>query len=342
MDISLLFLASHVTMAMCCANCGKGGGDEVGHLRTCNSCKMVKYCNADCQKAHRPQHKRACKQRAAELLVEEELFNKPEKEPCPICMLQIPLEKAQYQSCCGKVLCEGCLWRPILQKDLHNQPMERIIQNAQRGALIDPRNNPCAFCRAPAHRTDEEFLEMLHKRVAVNDAEAIALLGGEYDAGMNLPRDQHKAIKLYHQAAKLGNANAHFNLGIHYTQGHVVARDEKRAYYHWAQAAIRGNEYARCNLGHIEERSGHMNRAMKHYMIAAAAGDDKALNPMLQGYKRGYVTKEEYGEALRAYQNAQEDMKSYDREIFTSMKAGDMTKVSSHIESIFRQKGWRG
>ena len=58
-----------------CAACGEGGDD----LKTCTACKMVKYCNATCQKAHRPQHKKECKKRAAELKREKE-----EEERSPI------------------------------------------------------------------------------------------------------------------------------------------------------------------------------------------------------------------------------------------------------------------
>ena len=46
---------------------------------------MVKYCNVTCQKAHRSQHKKECKKRAAELQVEA-LFNLPtRKEDCDVC-----------------------------------------------------------------------------------------------------------------------------------------------------------------------------------------------------------------------------------------------------------------
>jgi len=50
-----------------CANCGKGE-EESDNLKTCTACKLVKYCNRDCQIAHRSQHKKACKKRAAELI----------------------------------------------------------------------------------------------------------------------------------------------------------------------------------------------------------------------------------------------------------------------------------
>ena len=39
-----------------CACCGKEGSDG---LKACMACKMVKYCNRDCQIAHRPQHKKS-------------------------------------------------------------------------------------------------------------------------------------------------------------------------------------------------------------------------------------------------------------------------------------------
>ena len=41
-----------------CSNCGKGE-ESAGDLKACTSCKVVKYCNRDCQIAHRPQHKKS-------------------------------------------------------------------------------------------------------------------------------------------------------------------------------------------------------------------------------------------------------------------------------------------
>ena len=46
-----------------CANCGKHGDDTV-KLKDCTACRLVKYCGVDCQKAHRKQHKKACKKRS--------------------------------------------------------------------------------------------------------------------------------------------------------------------------------------------------------------------------------------------------------------------------------------
>ena len=51
----------------------------------------VKYCNRECQIAHRPQHKKECKQRAAELH-EEALFKQP---PPPIANQETLVEESK-------------------------------------------------------------------------------------------------------------------------------------------------------------------------------------------------------------------------------------------------------
>ena len=43
-----------------CANCGKTESDACP-LKTCNACKLVKYCNRECQSAHWKLHKKRCK-----------------------------------------------------------------------------------------------------------------------------------------------------------------------------------------------------------------------------------------------------------------------------------------
>jgi len=72
-----------------CANCGKGE-ESTGSLKACTACKLVKYCNRECQIAHRPQHKKECRKRVAELH-DEALFKQPPLEhgDCPICFLRM-------------------------------------------------------------------------------------------------------------------------------------------------------------------------------------------------------------------------------------------------------------
>ncbi|KAK1737410.1 hypothetical protein QTG54_011696 [Skeletonema marinoi] len=51
---------------MCCTSCGTVVVDAI-KLKKCTACKCARYSSIKCQKKHRPQHKRACKKRAAEL-----------------------------------------------------------------------------------------------------------------------------------------------------------------------------------------------------------------------------------------------------------------------------------
>ena len=123
-----------------CANCGKG--EETGiTLKACTACKLVKYCNRECQIAHRPQHKRECKKRAAELH-EEALFKQPPTvDDCPICFLRMPVLDTgrRYMSCCGKVVCSGCNHAPVYDHE------GNVAADA------------CPFCRTPAP-TEEELV----------------------------------------------------------------------------------------------------------------------------------------------------------------------------------------
>ena len=52
---------------------GSGCTPTTTTLKKCTACKMVKYCNRDCQVAHRARHKKECKKRAAEIY-DETLF----------------------------------------------------------------------------------------------------------------------------------------------------------------------------------------------------------------------------------------------------------------------------
>ena len=86
-----------------CANCGKGE-ESTSDLKKCAACLSVKYCSRDCQIAHRPQHKKECKKRAAELHDEELYKQPPAKEDCPICFQRMPLFStgSKYQTCWEK------------------------------------------------------------------------------------------------------------------------------------------------------------------------------------------------------------------------------------------------
>ena len=109
-----------------CAACGKEGGDS---LKACTACKLVKYCNRDCQIAHRPLHKKICKKRAAELHDEALFKEHPPPEDCPICYQPLPSGSHQrtFKPCCGKRICNGCIYAiHALRSPLFSSPLPQL------------------------------------------------------------------------------------------------------------------------------------------------------------------------------------------------------------------------
>ena len=303
----------------CCAECGVAGGIS---LKACMSCKLVRYCNVNCQRNHWKKHKKECKQRAAELHDEALLKDPPAKEDCPICFILIPIglvccvslppatissvpirdfananeelaNKAmeQYYSCCGKSICSGCIHSFCESGNLDN----------------------CPYCNAEVDKTDEEYVEDIMKRVAANDAGAMYILGSTYEyGGKGLQHDHAKAMELYARATDLGSSKARYNLAVIYRK----EGDLKKAKFHTEAAAMAGHEEARNMLGNIEFESGNKEQAVKHWIIAASAGNFVAMHHLKRCYENGYVSRESIDSTLTAYNTSCVEMRSEARDAY--------------------------
>ncbi|EJK57190.1 hypothetical protein THAOC_22795, partial [Thalassiosira oceanica] len=201
-----------------CANCGKQGSDTV-KLKNCTACRLVKYCGVDCQRAHRKQHKKACKQRAAELkdeqleLKDEQLYSqgheRPEGDFCPICTLPIPLPTGMHSRlncCCMKTICNGC------------------VMAAHNRGMFD-----CPFCRVPCPDDDADVV-----------------------LAMVQARDMQMAVELWTEASELGSIEALFDLGNAYYNGDGVQEDNAKGIEFWSEAAMQGHVGSRHSLGNHE------------------------------------------------------------------------------------------
>jgi len=232
---------------------------------------------------------------------DEELFKQPPPgEDCPICFLLLPTFNSgcKYQTCCGKVICSGCIHAPLYDN---------------QGNVVD--NEKCPFCRTPQPTSDEEVVERIRKRVEINDPAAIYNLGCFYSRGSHgFPQDYTKALKLYHRAGELGYANAYNHIGNAYHNGRVVEIDKKKAKYYYQLAAIEGDSMARNNLGICEACIGNMDSAIKHFMIAIQGCRPQSLNMMRKLYRDGYATKDDYMKALQTYQTYLSEIKSSQRD----------------------------
>ena len=281
-----------------CANCGSEDGEDGVKLKNCTACRLVKYCGVDCQKAHRKQHKKACKQRAAELK-DVQLYSqgheRPEGDFCPICTLPIPIPTDDYSGlmvCCMKRVCSGCNYA------------------AQKRGMSD-----CAFCRTPIPDNDADILAMVQARADKNDPEAINLLGGTYaHGGLGLQKDACRAVELWTEAAELGSVEALYNLGLLYYNGDGVKENKAKGVQFFERAAMQGHVQSRNNLGCDEGDKGNYDRAVRHLLISARMGHKGSVEMIKMLFMGGVATKEQYAQALKGYQDAVEEMKSHDRD----------------------------
>ncbi|EJK58285.1 hypothetical protein THAOC_21606, partial [Thalassiosira oceanica] len=256
----------------------------------------------DCQRAHRKQHKKACKLRAAELK-DEELYSqgleRPEGDFCPICTLPIALpvgNHSVFNSCCTKRVCYGCLVTQI-KKGLRD----------------------CPFCRAPTPTDDadapDEFMARVRARAERKDPAAINNLGEDYLHGrFGLTKDVPRAVELWTEAAELGSIQALFNLGNAYYHEGGIRYDQELAAEFYRKAAMRGHVQSRHNLGCFEGQNGDHGRALRHYMISARLGYGHSIESIGGMFRAGEATKEQYAEALRGYRDAVEETKSHERD----------------------------
>eukprot|EP00985_Skeletonema_marinoi_P020435 scaffold12160_cov75-Skeletonema_marinoi.AAC.7 len=278
-----------------CGSCGSAEVDEI-KLKNCTACDLVKYCSIECQENHKSQHKEACKKRAAELR-DELLFNQPGGShlgDCPICFIPLPLylPKSILKSCCSKVICNGCSHANKIRE------WEERIEHS------------CPFCRKPTAKTDEERDKNRMKRIEANDSVAINYKGvQQYEKG-----DYSRAFEYYTKAAGLGDAEAHYWLSHLYSDGLGVEKDKQKEVHHLELAAIGGHSDARFNLGCHEWNNDNKERAVKHYIIAATQGEDLSAKSLMDAFKIGLISKEEFAATLRANQSAVDATRSPQRE----------------------------
>ena len=281
---------------MCCASCGQAEIDDI-KLKDCDGgCDLVKYCGDDCQKNHREQHEEECMKRLAEIR-DRDLFTQPDEShlgECPICFLPLPINARNvFMGCCSKMLCTGCCYT--------NQIHEFEAGLEQR----------CAFCREPMPKSDEESNTRAMKRIKKNNCPAAMSHMGDKHFNKG---DYETALEYLTKAVELGDAEAHYCLSVMYLDGRGVEKDMKKAVHHWAEAAIGGHPGARHNLGVYERKNGRFERARKHFIIAANLGHDESLKELRELYANGHASKEDYANALRAYQAAMDATKSAERE----------------------------
>ena len=97
--------------------------------------------------------------------------------------------------------------------------------------------------------------------------------------------------------------------GVYRHEGNLT-----KAKFHFEAAAMAGHEVARFNLGIFEYNSGNMERAVKHWTIAASAGCYQSMHELKTLFEQGYVSRESMDTTLAAYNNSCMEMRSKARD----------------------------
>ena len=285
----------------CCASCGIVEIDDI-KLAPCDGCDLVRYCSDACKRDHKSQHEEACKKRSAELR-DALLFKQPESThlgDCPICSLPLPLdlEKSHINTCCSKIICNGC-----------------VLANVKRGEQSSSLS--CPFCRKPAPKTEEERDKRTLKRVEANDPDALLQQGGL----LHQKGDIKRAFGYWSKAAELGGADAHFRLAVLYREGLGVEKDEEKYIHHAEEAAIGRHPKARYELGcHEWNNNSNFERAVKFWIISASQGEDLSIKALMIKFREGFVEKDDLAASLRAHKAAVDETKSPQREAAENSK----------------------
>jgi len=166
------------------------------------------------------------------------------------------------------------------------------------------------------------MIEMLESRVEKGDPKAMVILSKMHREGLcGLPRDEAKALELMRRSADLGFPEAIRRLGYYVMVGELGAiQDKEKAKLYMEDAAKRGDVCARYYLGEIGEFYQQHELALKHYKLAAAAGDEDAMKRVWKYFPSDKLTKAELEETLRAHHAACEEMNSVDRERYEAYK----------------------
>ena len=233
-----------------------------------------------------------------------------QNEECPICMLPLPHEASYFIYCvtCGKTVCMGCIISTAKVHRSDGGDEETATEKA----------TTCPYCRSDMAKDDEQYtLEKEMKRANIGNGEAMFRVGGHYFQGMLcLRQDKAEGLKWFHKAVEAGSRMAAYCLGISYANGDGVEQGIEKALEYFHKSAELGYIHAFSLIGTILMKKGEIEEGMLNYRKAAICGmsDDSLFKALRDGFKCGYITKDEYAFTLRENQAACNEMKSDGRD----------------------------
>jgi hypothetical protein len=233
----------------------------------------------------------------------------PPTEDCPVCFVPLSVDESEsstYWVCCGKIICTACTFETLRAT--------KIISAKRAKKKLPPLSHACSFCRTIPNVSQSEYEERIRK----GDGKAAYNLAFYYrdgDTEKRIPQDEAKSVELLHRAADdLRSSAAMATLGSMYLDGqNGAAIDATKGRKYLEDAIKMGNVGARFVLGWAEGEEKNMDLAIRHWKLAAAAGEEHSVKMLWKCFFKGMLEKNELEEALRAHKEACDSMNSEER-----------------------------
>ena len=234
----------------------------------------------------------------------------PPTEECPVCMVPLALaqDKSMYWACCGKIVCCACC-------EEHDRAL-RVTNRKREKKKQAPLEETCAFCRSPLHEDDSELISRYGERIEKGDTVAMTNLAYMNLHGSDgLRKDEAKAFELFQMAADLGSAEATGMLGRFLAEDRFTSTpNTTKGQEYFEDAAAKGHIASRYHLAVLLADEGHIDLAIKHLHLAAAAGHDNSMKALWECFSKGKLSKPDLEKALRTLKAACDEMNSEERE----------------------------
>ena len=241
-------------------------------------------------------------------------WKRPEREECPICFIMMPIDARErtFRSCCGVVICNGCIV---------SQGISSLEGEGNENDPIDEATT-CPFCRSTQPPDDRCGFEEAMELAKNGRPQAIAYIGRiTFDGVQGVRQDKAKGIRWFHRASKAGSPTAAYNLGTCYMRGDGIGRNTDKALEYFQLAANRGEVNAFLDRTMLFFLQGDVAKACLNLRKAIMSGVDMDEVQQLRTrdlirvyYAEGYITKQEYAHTLREHEDACDEMKSDERD----------------------------
>lgn len=134
------------------------------------------------------------------------------------------------------------------------------------------------------YRDDAKAIEWFLKAAEQGNAKALYNLGGMYESGNGVEKNQERADELIFKAAEKGDAEAQNRVGVRYSSGRGLPKDPRKAVEWYRKSADQGDPWGQYNLAtHYENGTGIIKdvvTAAELYLKSAEQRNADAQNKM--------------------------------------------------------------